>query len=63
MGKNNKPYKIEYVREQFAKKDYILLSEEYKNRNTKLDYMCKKHMDLGIQKVSFNSFSKNKCNC
>lgn len=63
MGKNNKPYKIEYIKEQFAKKDYILLSEEYKNKNTKLDYMCKKHMNLGIQKVSFNSFLKSKYNC
>lgn len=63
MGKNNKPYTIEYVKEQFDKKGYILLSKEYKNLNTKLNYMCKKHMELGIQKVTFKTFSKNKCNC
>ena len=43
MAKNNKPYEIEYVKEQFEKKDYTLISEEYKNKNTKLDYICNKH--------------------
>lgn len=63
MGKNNKPYTIEYVKEQFKKKDYTLLSTEYKNKNTKLDFLCNKHKYVGIQKVSFASFSNNKCNC
>ncbi len=63
MGKNNKPYTIEYVKEQFNKKGYTLLSKEYKNQNTKLDFMCNKHIDIGIQKVTFASFSINECNC
>ena len=63
MAKNNKPYEIEYVKEQFEKKDYTLISEEYKNKNTKLDYICNKHKDVGVQHVSFASFSRNKCNC
>ena len=63
MRKNNKPYTIEYVNEQFNKKDYKLLSKEYKNTNTKLNFVCNKHVDLGVQQVTFASFSTNKCNC
>ena len=63
MGKNNKPYTIEYVKEQFDKKGYTLLSKEYKNKNTKLNFICNKHTDIGIQQVTFSSFSINKCNC
>lgn len=63
MRKNNKPYTIEYVNEQFNKKDYTLLSKEYKNTNTKLNFVCNKHVDLGVQQVTFASFSTNKCNC
>lgn len=63
MGKNNKPYTIEYVEEQFNKKGYTLLSKEYKNINTKLDYICNKHKEIGVQHVTFLSFSKNECNC
>ena len=63
MGKNNKPYAIEYVKNQFENKDYTLLSQEYKNKNSKLDFICNKHQELGIQKVTFASFTKNECNC
>lgn len=63
MGKNNKPYTIEYVKEQFKKKEYTLLSNVYKNTNTKLDYICNKHKNIGIQKVTFSSFLTNSHNC
>lgn len=35
---------IEFIREEFKKEEYILLSKKYKNANTKLDYVCpRKH--------------------
>lgn len=63
MGKNNKPYTIEYVKNQFENRGYTLLSNEYKNKNTKLDFICNKHKEVGVQKVTFASFSINDCNC
>jgi 5-methylcytosine-specific restriction endonuclease McrA len=40
---NGKPIiTIEEVKKSFESKDYVLLSEEYKNSNTKLDYICSK---------------------
>ena len=63
MGKNNKPYELEYVKEKFKNKNYTLLSKKYKNKNEKLDFICNNHIELGIQQVSFSSFLLNKCNC
>lgn len=63
MGKNNNPYTIEYVKEQFENRDYTLLSKEYKNNTTKLDFICNKHKDAGVQQVTFASFLRNSCNC
>ena len=33
---------IEYIREQFEKEGYKLLTKEYKNCNQKLEYICPK---------------------
>ena len=63
MGKNNKRFTIEEVSKAFEEKDYVLISTEYKNKNTHLDYICNKHKELGIQTVTFDSFKGNKHNC
>ncbi len=63
MGKNNKPYTIEYVKNQFENRNYTLLSKDYKNQDTKLDFVCNKHKEVGVQNVTFRSFLRNKCNC
>lgn len=43
------------VRKEFEDKGYILISTEsdYKNVNSKLQYVCKKHKDKGIQYTDF----------
>lgn len=63
MGKNNKRHDYGEIKREFEKKNYALTSTEYKNKDEKLDYICNKHKNLGIQHVSYASFSKNKCNC
>lgn len=63
MGKNNKRYDYKYVKSKFEEKDYTLISTEYKNTKEKLDYICNKHKEVGIQNVSFASFKLNDCNC
>jgi hypothetical protein len=44
VGKNlaMKKLTIEYIKEQFAKEDYKLLTTEYKNNKQKLNYICSK---------------------
>lgn len=56
-------YNIDIVRSMFKEKDYDLISTVYKNKKEKLDYICNKHKNLGIQKVSLASFNKNVDNC
>lgn len=63
LGKNNKRYDYEVVKRDFENKNYTLVSTEYKNKNEKLDYICNKHKDLGIQRVSYASLKLNLCNC
>lgn len=63
MGKNNKKFSHNFIKDEFSKDGYILLSKEYKNANTKLEYLCSKHKEHGSQYVSFTSFRNNKDNC
>jgi len=44
---NTKPI-LDYIRESLKKEDYILLSEEYKNAITKLNYRCSKGHEHNI---------------
>ena len=39
---------LELVKQSFEKDDYILLSKEYINNNTKLDYKCPKNHEYSI---------------
>lgn len=39
----------------FNENDYILYSTEYINAKTKLQYVCKKHIDNGIQFITYNN--------
>lgn len=63
MGKQNQRFPIETVRNDFREKGYTLVSTEYKNINSKLEYICDKHKDYGVQEVSYASLRQNKHNC
>ncbi len=47
-------YDYQFVREEFAKRGYELLSAKYSNVSEKLDYVCEKHRDKGVQQISFS---------
>jgi hypothetical protein len=52
---NNRKYNFQTVLDEFAKTDYILLSDEndYKDAATNsLKYMCPRHMDKGVLTIS-----------
>lgn len=56
-------YDIETVRKDFEKKGYELISEKYTNLNSSLNYICKKHKDLGVQKTTYALIRNRKNNC
>lgn len=46
------------VKQNFENRGYILLSTEYINITTKLEYVCQKHQDKGIQKIDYHHFKR-----
>lgn len=53
-------YNIDIVREKFKERGYELLSTEYINNATHLQYICPKHCDKGILNISFANFIRGK---
>lgn len=47
-------YTYEQVYNEFDKRGYDLVSEEYHNVSEHLEYICRKHKDKGIQKITFS---------
>jgi hypothetical protein len=57
---NKQKLSYEFVKQEFEKRGYKLLSTEYINKKSKLDFKCpEKH----IGKMSFDSFHYAKCIC
>lgn len=58
---NKKRFSIEKIKEEFAKRDCILLSDSYQNAHQKLKYRCNK---CGAEhETSWNNFTKVKYLC
>lgn len=53
----------EYVKQDFERKNYTLISTEYIGIKSKLDYICNRHEKLGIQNVTYENFKAHKNNC
>jgi hypothetical protein len=49
------------VKDIFAHNDMILLDQEYKNTQEKLKYICKNHMEIGVQYMSTVNAYRNHC--
>ena len=50
----------EMVKKEFEERGYILLSSEYINNATKLQYLCPNHLDKGVQEITFANFTKGR---
>lgn len=60
MGKK---ISYEQVKQDFERKNYTLISTEYVGIKSKLDYICNKHEDLGVQNVTYENFKAHENNC
>lgn len=47
------------VKKEFEKHNYTLISTEYKNVNTSLDFICNKHKERGVQKIKLGNLRRN----
>ncbi|MED3792357.1 hypothetical protein P4571_07870 [Niallia alba] len=57
MGGRPKPTWEEVVK-LFEKRDYILLETEYVNSKVKMQYICRKHEEEGIQSIGYSNIKK-----
>lgn len=53
---------LETIKEEFAKRGMILLSSEYKNNNTPLEYVCTIHNNTS-KYIKWNTFQSMKVGC
>lgn len=60
ISKFQTKHTIEEVRELFDKNGYNLISTEYKRNKDKLQYICRKHRDKGIQEISLDNFLRGR---
>lgn len=51
---------FEEVKSLFDAKNYTLLSTEYKNARSKLNYICNKHSGLGVQQIDYFGISQGR---
>ena len=58
-----KIYTYDNVKHEFEERGYELLSMEYHNCFEKLDYVCLKHKDKGIQQIDFTHLHNHKHGC
>lgn len=51
-------YTYDQIKQEFENRGYELVSTEYVNSNTKLEYICKVHKDKGVQQINLCHFHK-----
>ena len=55
---------IETIRPYFEEKNMELVSKEYKNVDTDLEYICNNHKEIGVQRIKFRNILKGRyCPC
>ena len=59
----NKKYTIDDVRNAFLERGYTLLSDSYTRGDIKLEFICNKHKDMGIQRIDFHHFLHRRQGC
>ena len=48
------------IKKAFENKNLILITNEYFNNRKKLEYICKKHQNNGIQTISYDSLQRGR---
>jgi hypothetical protein len=59
--KNRKSY--EFIHNEFDKLGYILITPDYQNNKQPLDYICKKHLEYGIQTTNYANIQHHGSAC
>ena len=57
----SKKITIDEIKKRFEDLDAVLISSEYHGYNTKLQFICNKHRDKGIQETTLRNISRHMC--
>lgn len=53
--------KYNQIKQEFADADCVLISTEYINNRTPLEYICNKHQHRGVQTITYSNFKRGRC--
>lgn len=59
----NMKYDYNYVKKYFEDNEMHLVSTEYRNVRTELEYICLKHLDKGVMKIKFGNMLRRNSKC
>lgn len=60
----NKRHSYKFIESEFDKLEYDLISKEYNNAHSPLEYICREHPEEGIQNITYaNLYSGQRCKC
>ena len=54
---------IEDIKKEFEDRGYILLTKEYINQRQDMEFICKRHVDCGVQHIKYDSFRYQRNGC
>lgn len=57
------PYTYDEVKRYFESKNYTLISKEFKNSKSVLEFICNCHPDMGVQTTTLYDFKTTNHNC
>ena len=61
--RNAQNFDIEFIRKEFGKRDYKLLSYFYINNTQDLDFICNKHSEYGVQTTTYANLNSSNHVC
>lgn len=59
----NQRHNYDFIKLEFEKLGYILLSDKYAKNTDSLEYLCKKHLSYGVQKTNYATIQRHNGAC
>ena len=56
-------HSFDFIKEEFFKKGLLLEEQEYRNAHQKLSFRCEKHINHGVQYITYSIFKKGNFCC
>lgn len=61
--KEDRKKEFKLIQEYFNERGYILLTDHYENLKQRIEYICPKHKDKGVQSATWNQLKSKRTGC